>query len=162
MCDIVIQVYYVQTDVFRDIGDVVFRTEGSFTRGMCRIICDAAEFMNVPIPEKYRTDFEKLWGVGESKENSPWNIAVDFDIDMSLSKIGIQGMLNEYEHDHHTGMDVADGERYNAEGEKQICDYLDHFGLSTGYMLSFNFNKKKETGVKQVQVGDKLLYEGTV
>ncbi len=27
-------------------------------------------------------------------------------------------------------------------------------------MLSFNFNKKKETGVKQVHVGDKLLYEG--
>ena len=54
------------------------------------------------------------------------------------------------------------GERYNAEGEKQISDYLDYFGLTTGYMLSFNFNKKKETGVNRVQVGDKVLYEGTV
>lgn len=41
------------------------------------------------------------------KVNSPWNIAADFDIDMSLSKDGIKGMLDEYEADHHTGMDTA-------------------------------------------------------
>ena len=54
------------------------------------------------------------------------------------------------------------GPRYNADGEKQIREYLDYFGLSTGYMLSFNFNKHKEPGVKPVHIGDKLLYEGTV
>ncbi len=54
------------------------------------------------------------------------------------------------------------GERYNTKGEQQISEYLDHFGLTTGYMLSFNFNKKKETGVKRVQIGDKILFEGTV
>ena len=54
------------------------------------------------------------------------------------------------------------GPRYNAEGEKQISEYLDYFGLTTGYMLSFNFNRNKEIGVKQVHIGDKLLYEGTV
>ena len=40
------------------------------------------------------------------KVNSPWNIAADFDIDMSLSEEGIRGMLDEYEADHHTGMDT--------------------------------------------------------
>jgi hypothetical protein len=54
------------------------------------------------------------------------------------------------------------GERYNAAGEKQIIDYLDYWHLNTGYMLSFNFNRDKEQGVHPVQVGDKLLYEGTV
>lgn len=54
------------------------------------------------------------------------------------------------------------GERYNADGEKQISEYLDYFGLNTGYMLSFNFNKNKETGVKRIQVHDKTLFEGTV
>ena len=54
------------------------------------------------------------------------------------------------------------GPRYNAEGEKQISEYLEYFGLTTGYMLSFNFNKDKETGVRPVYIGDKLLYEGTV
>ena len=54
------------------------------------------------------------------------------------------------------------GERYNAEGERQISDYLDYYSLSTGYMLSFNFNQKKETGVKRVELHDKVLYEGTI
>jgi len=54
------------------------------------------------------------------------------------------------------------GPRYNAEGEKQISEYLDYFGLTTGYMLSFNFNKNKKAGMNQVQVGDKLLYEVVV
>ena len=54
------------------------------------------------------------------------------------------------------------GERYNAEGEKQISEYLDYWNLDTGYMLSFNFNKEKEQGVKRVEVGDKILYEGMV
>ena len=54
------------------------------------------------------------------------------------------------------------GPRSNIEGEKQICEYLDYFSLSTGYMLSFNFNKNKEPGVRPVHLGDKLLYEGTI
>ena len=52
------------------------------------------------------------------------------------------------------------GERYNEDGEKQICEYLDYFGLTTGYMLSFNFNKsKKDSSVKRVEIGDKVLFE---
>ena len=54
------------------------------------------------------------------------------------------------------------GERYNSEGEKQICEYLDYWNLNTGYMLSFNFNKKKEPGVKRVEISGKVLFEGTV
>ena len=44
--------------------------------------------------------------VDEHKMNSPWNIAADFDIDLSLTESGIAGMLFEYEQDHHTGMDI--------------------------------------------------------
>lgn len=43
----------------------------------------------------------------DHKVNSPWNIAADFDIDMSLPELGIRGMLEEYEDDHGTGMDTA-------------------------------------------------------
>lgn len=43
----------------------------------------------------------------EHKFNSPWNIAADFNVDMSLSADGIAGMLDEYEKDRHTGMDTA-------------------------------------------------------
>ncbi len=58
------------------------------------------------------TDVKHLKGMirpeEQHKVNSPWNIAADFDIDMSLSENGIKGMLDEYENDHHIGMDTAD------------------------------------------------------
>ena len=40
--------------------------------------------------------------------NSPWNIAVPFDVDMSLSADGIKGMLDEYEADHHRGLNTEE------------------------------------------------------
>ncbi len=42
----------------------------------------------------------------ETKYNSPWNIAADFNINMALTVNSIEGMLAEYEHDHNTGMDI--------------------------------------------------------
>ena len=59
-------------------------------------------------------------------------------------------------------MKIWRGERYHAEGEKQISDYLDYFGLTTGYLLSFHFGKNRQPGVRQVRIGDRLLYEGSV
>ena len=38
--------------------------------------------------------------------NSPWNIAADFDIDMSFCPAEIATMLVEYESDNNTGMDI--------------------------------------------------------
>ena len=40
--------------------------------------------------------------------------------------------------------------------------YLDYFGLMKGYMLSFNFNKSKQTGIRQIILEDKLLVEAVV
>ena len=52
------------------------------------------------------------------------------------------------------------GESYNEKGEQQIKEYLDYFGIDTGYMLSFNFNKKKEVGIREVEVLGKRIIEG--
>ena len=52
--------------------------------------------------------------------------------------------------------------RYNEDGEKQVLGYMDYFGLSKGYMLSFCFNKDKKTGVDEVKIGDRILVEGIV
>jgi len=43
---------------------------------------------------------------GEKRINSPWNIAVNFDIDMSFSSPEIATMLLEYEKDNKIGMDI--------------------------------------------------------
>ena len=42
----------------------------------------------------------------EKKYNSPWNIAVPFNIDMSLSKTGIKNMLEEYKKDKSLELDL--------------------------------------------------------
>lgn len=74
----------------------------------------------------------KIKSEEDSKENSLWNIAADFTIDMSLSEKGIQEMLKEYEADHHTGMDteaVAKSIREYTNGYpflvSRICQLLD-------------------------------------
>lgn len=49
---------------------------------------------------------QKLRPDSEHRHNSPWNIAVSFDVDMSFSAHDIAGMLLEYEKDNQTGMDI--------------------------------------------------------
>lgn len=62
----------------------------------------------------------KLHPQEESKYNSPWNIAVDFYMDMSFSAKDIQGMLQEYEQDYQTGMDTV-------EISQMIYDYTNGY-----------------------------------
>ena len=54
------------------------------------------------------------------------------------------------------------GEEYNRRGVEQLGDYLDAYHLKKGYMLSFNFNKDKEIGIKEVIAGDKVIVEAVV
>ena len=54
------------------------------------------------------------------------------------------------------------GNSYNERGEQQLADYLDYYHLKTGYMVSFCFNKNKEPGLREVVVGDRLIYEAIV
>jgi hypothetical protein len=57
---------------------------------------------------------------------------------------------------------IWSGQKYNEDGERQIAEYMDYYHLDKGYMLTFNFNKKKDIGVKEVKYGDKILVEAVV
>jgi hypothetical protein len=68
----------------------------------------------------------------EKKYNSPWNVAVDFDVDMGFDIAEIMSMLEQYEDDYHTGKDmneVADEIYRYTSGYpflvSLICKYLD-------------------------------------
>lgn len=54
------------------------------------------------------------------------------------------------------------GNEYNERGERQLSEYLDYYHLDKGYLLSFNFNKKKEVGIKELRIGDKVIVEAVV
>lgn len=74
----------------------------------------------------------KLRRESEHQYNSPWNIAVKFKVDMSFSAGQIASMLEEYEADFHTGMDIqaVAGEIYQYTSGypvlvSSICKYID-------------------------------------
>lgn len=51
---------------------------------------------------------QKLHPEEDRKYNSPWNIAADFKVDMSFSKDGIAGMIQEYDSDYQLGMNIGE------------------------------------------------------
>lgn len=54
------------------------------------------------------------------------------------------------------------GSAYHERGEQQLADYLDYFHLDKGYMLSYNFNQKKQPGIRTIHLGERVLVEATV
>lgn len=54
------------------------------------------------------------------------------------------------------------GKAYNSHGEQQLLSYLDYYKLDTGYLLSFNFNKKKKTGIREILAEGKKILEVVV
>ena len=59
-------------------------------------------------------------------------------------------------------MKIWHGEEYNSRGEKQLIGYLEDYGLKKGYMVSFNFNKNKTPGVKELHFKDYTIVEAVV
>ena len=72
----------------------------------------------------------KLRPNAEKKYNSPWNIAADFNVDMTFHPEEIAQMLNDYENDVHTGMDI-----------KAISEEI--YKYTTGYPFLVSYICKK-------------------
>lgn len=51
------------------------------------------------------------------------------------------------------------GDEYNSRGEDQLIGYLKDHKVKTGYMVSFNFNKSKQVGVKKIHFSKHTLIE---
>lgn len=54
------------------------------------------------------------------------------------------------------------GQEYHKRGEDQLIDCLETYHARKGYLVCFNFNKKKEIGVKRLVFGDKVIIEAVV
>ena len=54
------------------------------------------------------------------------------------------------------------GDEYNKRGESQLADYLETYHEKKGYLLSFNFNKNKNVGMKEFVCGNKVILEVVV
>ena len=114
----------------------------------------------------------KLRPESEHQYNSPWNIAADFDVEMSFTAGQIAGMLEEYEADYHTGMDirVAAEEIYAYTSGYpvlvlSICKHIDEkiFG-KTGFEKTEKAWGKEgiERAVKMILMGSTPLFESMI
>lgn len=51
------------------------------------------------------------------------------------------------------------GDAYHWRGQRQLAGYLEACHLDRGYLLSYNFNKNKKTGLCRIQIDDRELVE---
>ena len=86
----------------------------------------------------------------ERKYNSPWNVAADFKVDMSFSVDEIAGMLEDYEKDNHTGMDIDEvsKELYECTGGypslvSRLCKWIDEEGNKDWTLSNLKFAQKE-------------------
>ncbi len=54
------------------------------------------------------------------------------------------------------------GDEYHKRGRRQLVEYLEYYHLDKGYLLSFNFNKNKTTGIREISVGNRRIMEVVV
>ncbi len=99
----------------------------------------------------------------EKKYNSPWNIAVDFQVDMSFSKREISGMLEEYGRDTGISMDVLgiSEKIYFYTGGypllvSWICKWIDESGAKEWTI------KNVENAEKELLRSDNTLFDDMV
>ena len=93
-------------------------------------------------------------GPTETKiQNSPWNIAVNFNVEMSFNSAEIATMLVDYEADHHTGMNV-----------KEISDEIYHYTNGYPFLVSricqcVHLELEKNWTRKNIQEAIKILLD---
>ncbi len=90
--------------------------------------------------------FERLKsGLAQTRDNKRTDIIIDYK--------GKQFVIE---------LKIWRGNEYNQRARQQIFDYLDYYQKEEGYLLSFNFNKNKETGIKKIEYKGKHIIETVV
>lgn len=96
---------------------------------------------------------------GTGRKNIPYRTAPALkEHALRGARLGIDYLGHQYV----VELKIWHGDEYNKRGEKQLADYLNYYHLKQGYLLSFNFNKKKQTGIKEIYVEGKKIIEVVV
>lgn len=59
-------------------------------------------------------------------------------------------------------MKIWRGAKKHKDGEKQLLGYMDEYHQETGYLITFNFNKTKSPGIKEIRIDKKTLIEAVI
>jgi hypothetical protein len=103
------------------------------------------------IKQKMITDGTHTQSSGEGIYNSPWNIAADFEVDMSFNPAEIETMLADYESEHSTDMNMA-------KIAKEIHDYTSGYPFLVSRLCKIIDEKlDKDWTVDGVQEAVKII-----
>ena len=90
----------------------------------------------------------------EKKYNSPWNIAADFNVDMTFHPEEIAQMLNDYEADTHTGMDIK-------AISEEIYKYTTGYPFLVSYICKLIDERlERSWNINSVQQAVKIIAKG--
>lgn len=96
----------------------------------------------------------KLRPEDERKYNSPWNIAADFNVDMTFHPDEIAQMLSDYEADFHTGMNIK-------AVSEEIYKYTTGYPFLTSYICKLIDERlNKSWNADTVQQAVKIIAKG--
>ena len=128
------------------------------------------------IPEKFVLHFHDLYGDNGDEfvedEGRKYfllylrpiiNGTGNYYIEAQTRSLGRTDVIVDYRGEQYViEMKIWRGNEYNTRGEDQLVGYLEDYHIEKGYMLSFNFNKKKQIGVFERIIGKKILVEAVV
>ena len=87
----------------------------------------------------------------------------NYYIESRTRNLGRTDVIVDYLGEQHIiELKIWHGNEYNRRGEAQLTGYLDDYHKTKGYMISFNFNKKKQIGVREIVIGEKVLVEAVI
>jgi hypothetical protein len=73
--------------------------------------------------------------------------------DVIVDYLGVQYIIE---------LKIWHGDEYNTQGESQLAEYLDYYRIKKGYLLSFNFNKNKQSGMHTITLNGRTIVEAVV
>lgn len=154
--------YLVISISFEGIGDSIFQCEENFSKTFIEMLSENIEL-------SYEVESKLLFDL--SKYNSPWNIAIDFNVEMSFSIDGEQFIFNPLDPVINIGLTygiLKKGENgveiSNKIFEEIIYNYmLSKIKTSTKNMSLYNFKENfikenKEFKEEKIDVKDKNIF----
>ena len=137
-----LQKEYLVADMdFQTFGDAKFKNENVFSMAFARVFIRVLKRKEDTFSERMKEIIRDMEEILRRKDES-------FELQELFEYI--------------IEMKIWHGEEYHRRGEEQLAGYLEDYHQKQGYLISFNFNKNKKPGIREVRIKDKIIIEAVI
>ena len=137
-----LQKEYLVADMdFQTFGDAKFKNENVFSMAFARVFIRVLKRKEDTFSERMKEIIRDMEEILRRKDES-------FELQELFEYI--------------IEMKIWHGEEYHRRGEEQLAGYLEDYHQKQGYLISFNFNKNKKPGIREVCIKDKIIIEAVI